>query len=286
MKKLENLKTVQLIVYICLTLLCFILIVFNRHVYGDVSSDPSMRIVTIMLWIVMAVSFFFIFLDFTFYSIQKKNIESLSKAVKNDPMANIANRLSCDEIIETYLDKPLPEDFGCIMFDLSNIVSINRNYGRLKGNQAIKKFSVILKMASVGHCFVGRNGGNQFLALFEECSDEKMQSFLDRVARKVSENNADPDAVPLEYTYGQAFHENLKDEDITSLISLASRRARAKETAEPEVRSDSRNTDETAASESSGTPAAGEAADSSSSADEDDSEFQAVYTYSKKHKKN
>lgn len=236
MKKLEKAKTIQLIVFAVLAAVCLFLIVFRRDVYHAVAQNPSLHIVTILLWIAMAFSFFFIFLDFSLYAKEEKRMRDLKSAVHSDPTADIANRLSCDEIIESYLDRPFPEDLGCVMLDLTNIREINDKYGHLKGNQTIKRFSTILKLASVGHCFVGRNGGNQFLALFENGSEEAISSFLDRVKEQVEDSNKAEDAIPIRYCSGIAFHEPGSENihDITSLIALSSRRAREKETAETE----------------------------------------------------
>lgn len=251
MKNFEKLKTIQLIVYGILAVLCFVLVIFRADVQRAVRSAPALHIVTILLWIVMAVSFFFLFLDFTYYQKQEKSVNDLSDAVHSDPTARIANRLSCDEMIEKYLDHPLPEDFGCVMLEITNIRDINQQYGHVRGNQMIKRFSTILKLASVGHCFVGRNGGNQFLALFEHGSDESIQSFLNRVREQVEANNQEENSVPIEFRSGIAFHEPKESQvdDITSLIALSSRRAEAADAAVVQ-KTDARPSDD---SENSGT---------------------------------
>ena len=66
----------------------------------------------------------------------------------------------------------------CITLDITNLKEINRSYGHLRGNDLIREFSLILQTASSGLCFVGRNGGNEFIALFENCSREKLKTFL------------------------------------------------------------------------------------------------------------
>lgn len=231
MKKLERVKTIELIAFCALAALCFILIVFRRDVYYAVSSTPSLHIVVVMLWLTLAAAFFFIFLDLVLYSKHRETLSAIENQVHSDPTSNIANRLSCDEIIESYLDQPLPEDFGCIMVALTNIQDINSKYGHLQGNQTIKRFSTILKLASFDHCFVGRNGGNQFLALFEHGTEESMNEFIERIQKQVAENNSSENAIPIEFCYGTAFHEPeiSHADDITSLIALSSKRERARE---------------------------------------------------------
>lgn len=228
MKKLEKIKTIQLIVFIILAALCFLLIAGRRSVYAALSSDPNLRIVPTLTWIIMAVSLFFIFIDFAAYRRLEAKENSLQDAVHSDPNAGIANRLSLDEMIESYLDKPLPANFASVMFLLTNLQEINEKYGHLKGNQLIKRFANILRLASVDHCFVGRNGGNQFLALFESGSQASIQSFLDRVQSQVDAFNKENPETPIAYRYGISVNDGEASQDIISLISASARRANEK----------------------------------------------------------
>lgn len=229
MKKLDIFKTIQLIIFIILTAICAYSVFFTPAVFHTVATNPSVRTVCILLWIVLGTSFLFLFLDFSFFSTFKRSYRDLTHAVHSDPVAGIANRFSCDMVIEKYLDKPLPENLGCIMFNLTNIMAINNLYGHIEGNTLIKDFANILRMASVDLCFVGRNGGNKFLAIFEETTDEKMKIFLERVHYKIESHNSGTDTHPIEYTFGSAYHENAEIDDITSLIALANRRSEHKD---------------------------------------------------------
>lgn len=183
-----------------------------------------MRIICILLWIVLGVSFLFLFLDFSLLGSFKQDYRDLNFAVHSDPIAGIANRFSCDAIIEKYLDQPLPDNIGCVMFSLTNISDINKLYGHTEGNHLIKDFSNILRMASVNLCFVGRNGGNTFLAIFENTDREHIDTFLERVHSKVASHNSGSSTYPIVYKYGIAFHENDSVKTITELIALSNRR--------------------------------------------------------------
>lgn len=224
MKKLDIFKTIQLVVDIILTAICIYTIIFNPEIYHAVAADPAMRLICGLLWVVLGLSFLFLFLDFNFFSSFKQDYRDLNFAVHSDPLSGIANRFSCDAVIEKYLDQPLPHELGCIMFDLTNIVETNRLYGHAQGNVLIKDFSKILKLASVDLCFVGRNGGNKFMALFESGTDDKIQVFLKRIHVKIAAYNVDPNTHPIEYRYGVAFHEGDTVKTITDLIALANKR--------------------------------------------------------------
>ena len=224
MKKLDIFKTIQLIVYIVLALACAGLILLNPDLYHMIGEDSRVRLICGLLWFVFLISFLFILLDFSLLSSWKKDYRELDYAVHSDPVAGIANRFSCDALIEKYLDKPLPENMGCVMFDLTNIAQINQQYGHIQGNMLIRDFSNILRMTSLNLCFVGRNGGNKFIALFEDTDMEKINTFLLRVRQKTDEHNAKEDTLPIQYQYGIAFHEGEATPTVTDLIALSNRR--------------------------------------------------------------
>ena len=224
MKKYTAYKTVQLILFVFATMLILLKVFPDTEIYHQVAVDPTMKILCTILWAILALSFFFIFLDYTYFFGYRKEYREMEYAARSDPVSGIANRFSCDMVIEKYLDKPLPEDMGCIMFDLTNIQEINKLYGHVQGNVAIRDFSNILRLSSDGLCFVGRNGGNKFLALFEYTTKESMQIFLDRVSQRVFVYNRDAKEGPLEFNFGMAFHEGSDVKEITNLISLANSR--------------------------------------------------------------
>ena len=60
----------------------------------------------------------------------------------------------------------------------------------LGDKRGIRRFGDILREASAGLCFVGRNGGNKFMALFEDCDDEKLNAFLTRVQQSVEKHDS------------------------------------------------------------------------------------------------
>ena len=216
-------KTIQLILFILLAITCLCIVLFDANMRSLIASDPGIRLIYALLGGILGLSFIFICFEFSFLSSCKKDYTQLDHAVYSDPLSGLANRFSCDNMIEKYLDKPLPECLGCIMFDLK-VNEINRLYGHIHGNHHIREFADLLKMASTDLCFVGRNGGNKFLALFEEGSQEKIDQFLSRLRQRVQAYNDFPENLPIEYYYGVAFQEGDAAKTITDLIALSNKR--------------------------------------------------------------
>lgn len=223
MKKFNTFKLVQLAILILLALISFYFLMqpdIKQYIF---SSTPATTLF-VVVWIVLLVNFIFLLIDFNLISSIKLNYHNLYDVAYSDPLSGIPNRFSCDTIIEKYHDTLLPEDIGCVMIDLSNLPEVNSLYNHTVGNKLLKDFSGILSTAAVSLCFVGRNGGNKFLAIFENCTDEKIQTFLDRIEDRVTQHNQAPDSISIDYHVGTALNSQEHLEQITKLISLANNR--------------------------------------------------------------
>ena len=226
MKKFFNLKTLQLIIFAVIAVDAAVLIFTDSELFHMIAVNSGVKYLTMLFWLALVAEFVFTLIDFTKDAHNRRDIHDLSSAVHSDPASGIANRYSCDMIINMYLDKPLPEDLGCMMIDLFNVSDINRDYGHVAGNDLIRQFSQLLLLSAGGECFVGRNGGNRFLVIFEDCTEEKIDTFLKNVEEAVTDHNKEKDALPIDCTYSLAFHEP-KDKNIytiTDLIALCNRR--------------------------------------------------------------
>ena len=223
MKKFNTFKIVQLILLIILTAVSLYMLMQPEVKQYIFDSTPA-TILFIIVWAVLLVTFIFLLIDFSLISSMKMDYHNLYDVAYSDPLSGIPNRFSCDTIIEKYYDKKLPDDIACVMIDLSNLPEINTLYDHRTGNEALKDFSGILSTAAVSLCFVGRNGGNKFLAIFENCTDEKLNTFLDRVTDRVDQYNQASDSISMEYRIGKAMNRDEHLEQITKLISLANSR--------------------------------------------------------------
>ena len=226
MKKHNRLKTARLITYVILAAACLALIFFNKDVYHGIAHDSGMRALCVILWLTFVFSFFYTILDFSYTANLKKDFSELDYAVHTDSLSGLANRFSADSIIESYLDKPVPRDFCCVMMDISNLAEINELHGHITGNAMIREFSDILADASRDLCYVARNGGNKFLAIFDKATESDIRLFSEKLQHSILKRNALPGALPIHYRTGMSWHEgpeaNIKG--VTDLIALANRR--------------------------------------------------------------
>jgi len=225
MKRLDIWKTIQFIVFLALALFCLYKVHFDPNFSSSFAESESMRMISFLLWLVLGLVFIFIFIDFTLYANNQKEMSTLKRAINSDVLSNLANRNSCDELVLKYEEAEIGDEFTCIMLEINNLKEINEEKGRAAGNRVLKEFSAIVYMASVGKGFVGRNGGNKYLALFENDNGKvKGEQFLKRITDKIEEYNGDTQHAAISFKAGVASGSDVEKKDIHKLISLADRR--------------------------------------------------------------
>ena len=223
MKKFSTFKIIQLSLLVVLTLTSLYFLMKPQVKQYVFSSTPA-TILFIIVWIVLLASFIFLLIDFNLIASIKLNYHNLYDVAYSDQLSGIPNRFSCDTVIEKYYDKKLLENLACIMIDLTNLPEVNSLYDHATGNRLLKDFSSILSSASLSLCFVGRNGGNKFLAIFENGEQAKIDTFLARIADRVKQHNQSSDVIAIEYHTGVAMNSKEHIDQITNLIALANKR--------------------------------------------------------------
>ena len=225
MKNFDKIKTIQLALLVILAGISLFLIFHDQELYGLIARDASAKALAIILWVTFGVTAVFLFYDFSSYKdLKRENIE-LDNAVYSDALTGIANRYSVDAFIGQYLNKSLPEDMAAVTIEITNLSDINRLKGHAGGDMAIQAFSGILKAAARGVCFIGRNGGNKFVAIFRECTDKQLEQFISSVEELNGKRNSEHPGDQITYALGSAFKEGEEVHTLTELVALSDRRA-------------------------------------------------------------
>ncbi len=224
MKAFDRIKTFELFLFVVFAAICFYRIVVASNIYEQMSVDTNLKVVCLLLWGAMFLGFFMIFIDFSMFARQNENLYALSTAANTDTVAHISNRYSVDSIIDAYADKEIPEHMGCAMIELTSLMSVNADQGRMAGNAHIRNFSLILSMSALDECVLGRNGGNRFIVLYEKDAELHLGVFLDRLAEKVRDHNAHGNNSTITYQFGTAFAGADGITAITKMIALSSTR--------------------------------------------------------------
>ena len=221
MKHFKYVKFFQLALSILFDIVFFVVLLAYPELKYTVFTNRPLTILCIFIWVLCIGTFLFLL-----YDIQKiLEIEithhELNKEAYLDDLTGIPNRHSLDLVFQTHSDKKDLSNMGCGIFMLSNLVSINNEKGHEAGDQMIQNFSALFEEVGDHYGFVGRNSGNKYLAFFEECTKEKMETFqkdLNDSIKSYNQNNTD---CPIFFQSAYVLNSELHVTSMTDLIGQA-----------------------------------------------------------------
>jgi len=204
MRKFDIVKTAQLVIYIALAAIALVMIFRDERLYHAIASDASVRGICVVLWALLVLSLGFLLYDLRSVSVLRNENIELDYAVNSDPLTGLANRRACDSYLAGFADVPAPAGTACVTMVVSGLREINAARGRAGGDEALQTFSHVLADAAGDGCFLGRNGGNKFLAIFDDVTQDGLDDFLAEVARGVEAYNEGSPAPGLSFVCGTA----------------------------------------------------------------------------------
>lgn len=132
--------------------------------------------------------------------------EALIRMAYGDSLTGLTNRKCCEDKM-TYIDQNNIKSFAIINFDLNWLKKINDGIGHVKGDEYLCEFSTLLKDCCAGKATVGRMGGDEFIAIFEDVDEKYIQNVI-RDMNKRSGNGNMPETREIgsgiSFAYGYA----------------------------------------------------------------------------------
>lgn len=216
-KSYKTIKLIQLILLIIFAITLFLVVHFDPSLKNNIYTNKNLLTIAVFLWLFLIYSFLTLFNDF--YQLEKNIVENhiLSQTAYIDPLTSMPNHNSIDLLFDNYKDADI-SSVGCALITLSNLVDINDTLGRDKGDKCLRDFSNIFETIGDKYGFVGRNGGNEFIVVIDNCPSDKMQSFVDDLSKAVSGyNGSGSDYIKISFKY--VLNEEKKLKDFQALIS-------------------------------------------------------------------
>ena len=111
------------------------------------------------------------------------NVQQLERLALYDQLTELPNR----RYIDTYLEHQLSDfrelgiPFGVLMMDLDFFKRINDEYGHNAGDAVLKMISKTLQSALRKNDFVGRWGGEEFIAILRGVNTEELNSIAEKI---------------------------------------------------------------------------------------------------------
>jgi diguanylate cyclase (GGDEF)-like protein len=128
----------------------------------------------------------------------------LQSKVYLDEATGLPNKNKCEEILGQEHPVSAEAPVALCVFDLNNLHTVNNRFGHEKGDEYIRSFAQQLGRVASEACFVGRDGGDEFIAVLWDADRAAVESRLARVRANVNEySEAHPD-MPISYAVGYA----------------------------------------------------------------------------------
>lgn len=196
--------------------------VSSAETYSDELAKNLLRVEYAMAVTSLLLIALLLFNSFQNRRLSNKNSE-LSHTAYLDKHTGLPNKSRCEEMLNS--SQPLDDQTACLMFDLNNLKKINDALGHQAGDQMISGFAHLLRKAVPIYDFVGRYGGDEFVAILTNVSPEDVQRFLEKLKRMTEEYNRSGTqllpVIPLSYAAGYAHSANVEISTMPALLRLA-----------------------------------------------------------------
>lgn len=218
-KTFRTAKIIQLCLLFGLELTFFLILTCNASLSRQIYSNKTLFTLCAITWILMIFSFFCLLFDF--FKLRSFTVEShaLKQATYLDSLTGIPNRHSLDVLFQTYTTPESLAGTGCAMFTISNLKDINEANGHATGDRMLKDFCTILEEIGDSFGFVGRNGGNEFVAVINDCSHETMEHLFTILENRISLYNKEHTGTPILLDFAYTLYEEEPVQAFTQLLT-------------------------------------------------------------------
>ena len=145
----------------------------------------------------------------------------LQKKVYLDESTGLPNKNKCEEILDDVQLLQTGETVAVCVFDLNNLRTINNNLGHDKGDAYIRSFAVQLRRGVPEQWFVGRDGGDEFLAVLQGVDHARIRECLQSIRNCADEYSKVHPEMPISYAAGYALSSDFPEATLRELFSYA-----------------------------------------------------------------
>ena len=131
-----------------------------------------------------------------------RNNKLLEQKAYIDVHTGLPNKSHCEELLHN--SEAIYETTACIVFDLNNLKVVNDTKGHSAGDQLIFDFAHLLQKVIPDGNFVGRYGGDEFMAVIYNTNEQEIKEILDNLCRQTDEYNSNENHSFISYAHGWA----------------------------------------------------------------------------------
>ena len=143
----------------------------------------------------------------------------LEQRAYTDARTGLPNRSACKEILNN--NEIISSPTACIIFDLNNLKFINDTMGHSAGDRLIVKFAGLLRSVFPEKDFVGRYGGDEFMAVIYHTGKTEIEELLQSLCREKDRLNSNEAQIPIDYACGWAISTDEETYTLQMLLDKA-----------------------------------------------------------------
>ncbi len=133
--------------------------------------------------------------------------QDLEYRINHDSLTGIYNR-EYFEYIFTKSNEQKDSSVALILCDLDGLKYMNDNYGHREGDTLIKTTAGLLNQFSSNTITVARIGGDEFVLIVAEQTEEEIEKLVNRILKEIDIHNNNGTDVTIEISIGYAFASN------------------------------------------------------------------------------
>jgi len=145
----------------------------------------------------------------------------LEQRAYTDAHTGLPNKDACEVLLNNKETVAEHTHTACMMFDLNNLKIINDTKGHSKGDQLILNFARLLRNVIPQKDFVGRYGGDEFMAVIYNTSKTEIEDILKQLSREKDRLNSSGNNMPIDYACGWAISDADSECTIQMLLDKA-----------------------------------------------------------------
>ena len=119
-----------------------------------------------------------------------QTFQATNQLAKHDSLTGINNRRHIESSIKKWLtwDPPQEIPYCFVIFDIDHLKQFNDQFGHQQGDQVIKEISRIFETTIRTTDLFGRFGGDEFIVLLTDITEEQAKHILERTRKMIQEH--------------------------------------------------------------------------------------------------
>ena len=155
-----------------------------------------------------------------------KLMDQLTIQATTDQLTGIKNRRSIydelDKLVDNFQLKKT--EFGIVILDIDFFKSVNDTYGHHAGDMVLVEAAKCFSENIRSNDFIGRQGGEEFLALIDNVDIKEITNIAERVRSAIENNIIDVDGTKINITVSGGIAHSSEKNERDNLINLADER--------------------------------------------------------------